>query len=118
MSFVVSIDRGRLEYAGSDLAGLITQPSSLPKPRFWSMIGHHLRFYREAPRDLATMGDISLRTHLDVRRYGRAFREDHLHPTAAAIWSTPSAEVGDYPAAAVVRFCENHGLLRLTGRPM
>lgn len=118
MSFAVSIDRGRLEYAGSDLAGLLAQPANLVKPRFWSMMADLLRFYREAPRDLATMGDVSLADWLDAHRYGRAFREDHLYPMAAAIWSTPSAEVGDYPAAAFVRFCENHGLLRLTGRPV
>jgi len=118
MSFAVSIDRGRLEYAGSDLAGLFAQPTNLAKPRFWSMIRDLLRFYREAPRDLATMGDVSLANYLDAHGYGPAFREDHLYPMAAAIWSTPSAEVGDYPAAAFVRFCENHGLLRLTGRPI
>jgi predicted NAD/FAD-binding protein len=118
MSFAVSLDRGRLEYAGSDFAGFLAQPSNLVKPRFWSMIADLLRFYREAPRDLATMGDVSLSGYLDAHRYGRAFREDHLYPMAAAIWSTPSAEVGDHPAAAFVRFCENHGLLRLTGRPV
>ena len=118
MSFAVSIDRGRLEYAGSDLAGLLAQPSNLARPRFWSMIRDLLRFYREAPRDLASMGDISLAAYLDRGRYGAAFREDHLYPMAAAIWSTPSAEVGDYPAAAFVRFCDNHGLLRLTDRPV
>ena len=37
---------------------------------------------------------------------------------AAAIWSTPAAEIGDYPAAAFIRFCENHGLLQLGGRPV
>jgi len=118
MSFAVSIDRGRLEYAGSDLAGLLAQPANLVRPRFWSMIADLLRFYREAPRDLPTMGDVSLANYLDSRGYRHAFREDHLYPMAAAIWSTPSAEVGDYPAAAFVRFCENHGLLRLTGRPI
>lgn len=118
MSFAVSIDRGRLEYAGSDLAGLLAQPFNLLKPRFWSMMADLLRFYAQAPRDLPAMGDVSLAAWLDAHGYGRAFREDHLYPMAAAIWSTPSAEVGDYPAAAFVRFCENHGLLRLTGRPV
>jgi predicted NAD/FAD-binding protein len=118
MSFAVSIDGGRLEYAGSDLGGLFAQPTNLVKPRFWSMLADLRRFYDRAPRDLATMGTISLADYLDRGGYGRAFREDHLYPMAAAIWSTPSAEVGDHPAAAFVRFCENHGLLRLTGRPV
>ena len=44
----------------------------------------------------------------------QAFVRDHLLPMAAAIWSTPAAEVGAYPAAAFIRFCDNHGLLKLT----
>ena len=118
MSFAVSLDRGRLEYAGSDLLGLLAQPANLVRPRFWSMMSDLLRFYREAPAGLAAMGEESLDDWLDARGYGAAFREDHLHPMAAAIWSTPAMEVGRYPVAAFVRFCENHGLLRLTGRPV
>jgi len=118
MSFAVSLDRGRLEYAGKDLAGLVAQPSNLMRPRFWAMVGELLRFYRRAPRDLATLGDESLEVYLDRHKFGRAFREDHLYPMAAAIWSTPAADVGQYPAAAFIRFCDNHGLLRLTGRPV
>ncbi len=118
MSFAVSLDRGRLEYAGTDLAGLLAQPSNLARPRFWSMMRDLLRFYREAPAALTTMGEESLDDWLDARGYGAAFREDHLYPMAAAIWSTPAMEVGRYPVAAFVRFCENHGLLRVTGRPV
>ena len=36
---------------------------------------------------------------------------------AAAIWSTPAADIGNYPATAFIRFCETHGLLKLSGRP-
>ncbi len=42
--------------------------------------------------------------------YGAAFREDHLYPMTAAIWSIPARQVADYPAQAFTRFCENHGL--------
>jgi uncharacterized protein len=117
MTFSVSLDQGRLEYAGSDLAGLIAQPANLVKPRFWSMMSDLLRFYREAPASLAGMGEACLDDWLDARGFGPAFREDHLYPMAAAIWSTPAMEVGRYPAAAFIRFCQNHGLLQLVGRP-
>lgn len=117
MSFAVSMDGGRLEYAGSDLAGLIAQPSNLLRPRFYAMIADLLRFYRQAPRDLGKLGSLSLSDYLDQNRYGRAFREDHLYPMAAAIWSTPAADVGAYPAEAFIRFCDNHGLLKLANRP-
>ena len=118
MSFSVSIDAGAFEYAGNNLAGLLAQPSNLLRPRFWSMLADLRRFYRTASRDLATMGDISLGDYLDREGYGLPFREDHLFPMAAAIWSTPAIDVHRHPAAAFVRFWENHGLLQFTGRPV
>lgn len=118
MSFAVSLDEGAYEYSGSGLAGLLAQPANLISPRFWSMVRDLLRFYREAPRDLTEMGEISLGDYLDKHHYGRAFRDDHLYPMAAAIWSTPAPDVGHHPAASFVRFCVNHGLLQLKDRPI
>lgn len=118
MSFAVSVGNGAYEYSGGTGLGLFAQRSNLVSPRFWSMIRDLLRFYRNAPKDLAMMGSISLDDYLERNGYGRAFREDHLYPMAAAIWSTPAMEVGRYPAASFVRFCCNHGLLDLRGRPV
>jgi predicted NAD/FAD-binding protein len=117
MSFAVSLDGGALEYAGTDLRGLFAQKRNLLRPRFWSMLRELLRFYREAPRDAPAAGDQALDDYLDAHGYGRAFRDDHLYPMAAAIWSAPAAQVGRYPVAAFVRFCENHGLLQISDRP-
>jgi predicted NAD/FAD-binding protein len=118
MSFAVSVDDGTLEYGGSSLGQLFAQKRNIVRPRFWSMLNDLLRFYREAPSfqeegdRIASMGD-----YLDRGRYGRAFQDDHLIPMAAAIWSTPAGRVRDYPAAAMIRFCDNHGLLKVNGRP-
>lgn len=118
MSFAVSLDGGALEYAGSGLRGLFAQKRNLVSPRFAAMLADLLRFYRNAPRDLPTLGTQSLADYLDAERYGAAFRDDHLLPMAAAIWSTGTADVAAYPAAAFIRFCQNHGLLQLAGRPV
>jgi predicted NAD/FAD-binding protein len=118
MSFAVSLDGGRLEYSGTGVSGLFAQPSNALRPRFWRMLRDLVRFYREAPLDAARLGAASLGAYLDARGYGAAFRDDHLFPMAAAIWSTPAAEIGEYPAAAFIRFCETHGLLKLSGRPI
>jgi predicted NAD/FAD-binding protein len=118
MGFAVSLDGGRLEYAGGDLGGLFAQKRNLVSPRFWGMLRDLVRFYRRAPGDLAGLGDTPLGAYLDQLGVGAAFRDDHLYPMAAAIWSTPVSQIGDYPAAAFVRFCENHGLLKLTNRPV
>jgi predicted NAD/FAD-binding protein len=118
MSFAVSLDGGALEYAGTDLRGLFAQKRNLLRPRFWTMLRELMRFYSEAPRDAAAAGDQPLDDYLDTHRYSRAFRDDHLYPMAAAIWSAPAAEVGRYPFASFVRFCENHGLLQVSDRPV
>lgn len=117
MSFAVSLDDGRLEYAGNDLKSLFAQKRNLVSPRFWKMLLDLLRFYREAPGAIAAAENLTLDAFLDAHGFGRALREDHLYPMAAAIWSTPSAEVGAQPAAAFIRFCDNHGLLKVKDRP-
>lgn len=118
MSFAVSLNNGAYEYSGGTGFGLLAQKSNLISPRFWSMMRDLVRFYRNAPRDLAMMGGISLDDYLSRNGYGRPFRDDHLYPMAAAIWSTPAMQVGAYPAANFVRFCRNHGLLELWERPV
>ncbi len=118
MSFAVSLDDGRLEYSGTGLLGLFAQRRNAISPRFWRMLRDLVRFYREAPRNVAALGMITLDEYLDAAGYGEGFRNDHLYPMAAAIWSTPAAKIGAYPAAAFIRFCETHGLLKLSGRPV
>lgn len=119
MSFAVSLDHGRLEYAGTDLAGLFGQRRNLLRPRFWRMLAELLRFYRLAPAALDDIGDdVTLGAWLDANGPFRAMREDHLLPMAAAIWSCPAGMVEAYPARAFIRFCRNHGLLQVSGRPV
>ncbi len=118
MSFAVSLDDGALEYNGTNLRGLFAQKSNLLRPRFWSMLADLMKFYRNAARDVERLGSVSLEDYLAATGYGAAFREDHLYPMAAAIWSTPAGRIGEYPAAALIRFCENHGLLQVRDRPL
>lgn len=117
MSFAVSLDDGRFEYAAP---GLFAQRRNLLRPRFWSMLGEILRFYRQAPIDLAGLTDpeLTLGDYLKRQGFSAAFRDDHLLPMAAAIWSSPAHTLMDYPAEAFIRFCGNHGLLKLAGRPL
>jgi predicted NAD/FAD-binding protein len=120
MSFAVSLDQGALEYAGGDrIAPLFAQKRNLVSPRFWGMLRDLRRFYRDAPGDIAKLGpQATLGDYLKLGGYGAAFRDDHLLPMAAAIWSAPAQAMLDYPAAAFIRFNDNHGLLKLTDRPV
>ena len=119
MSFAVSLAGGDLEYSGGNLAGLFAEKRNLFRPRFWSMLRDLQRFYREAPRDLALLTDFhtTLGDYLDAGAYGAAFRNDHLLPMAAAIWSAPTDKILSYPASSFIRFHDSHGLLRLRNRP-
>ena len=117
MSFAVSLEEGRFEYAAP---GLFAQRRNLLRPRFWSMLSEVLRFYRQAPIHLGglTDPDLTLGDYLKREGFSEAFRDDHLLPMAAAIWSSPAHTLMDYPAEAFIRFCGNHGLLKLVGRPL
>lgn len=119
MSLGVSFDGGRLEYAGDTLGGLFAQRRNLAKPGFYRMLADILRFYRQAPRllDAPAADGLTLGDYLARGRYGRRFVDEHLLPMAAAIWSCPPARMLAFPAVSFVRFCDNHGLLRVAGRP-
>lgn len=120
MSFAVSLDGGRYEYSGSGLAGLFGQPSNLLRPGHWRMAADALRFFRQARALLGatdTAGP-SLGQYLTSNGYSRSFIDFHILPMAAAIWSTPSADVMAFPAASFVRFFDNHGLLQARHQPV
>lgn len=119
MSFGVSLNGGRTEYSSVGASAFLCGGRNLISPRFWSMTWDLLRFYRSAPLELLRTRDelISLGDYLNRRGYGDAFQRDHLLPQAAAIWSASMADIHNYPACAFVRFFENHGLLKLKGRP-
>lgn len=118
MSFAASFDNGAFEYSGTDLRGLLAQKRNLFRPRFWSMLKDIVRFYREAPAHAKSAALMPLGEYLVRNRYGRPFCEDHLLPMAAAIWSSSPSQLMAYPTAAFVSFCENHGLMKIAGRPV
>src|SRR5690606_913130 len=95
------------------------QPSNIFSPSHWSMIRDILRFFKEASslENAADADSVSLGAHLERNGYSRAFIERHILPMAAAIWSTPSSKILDFPVASFVRFFSNHGLLQVKDRP-
>ena len=118
MSFSASIGPGCFEYQGS-WRGLLAQRRNIASPRFWRMILGILRFYRQAPDFLndAAARQLSLGDYLAREGFSGPFVDDHLLPMGAAIWSTPVQGMLDFPACSFIQFCDNHGLMLLTGRP-
>lgn len=118
MSFSVSLQQPRLEWAGSSLASLFAQPGNLARPGFWRMLQDILRFNRETTEiDLTVSSALSLGTYLKEHGYSREFRDWYLLPMAASIWSCPAQQMLDYPLSSFVSFCRNHGLLQVFDRP-
>ncbi|WP_416877016.1 NAD(P)/FAD-dependent oxidoreductase [Litorimonas sp.] len=120
MSFGASLNDGALEYAGGTKGGLFAQKSNLLRPRYWSMLRELMRFYKNADRYRLEpeFASLPLRSLLQNEHYSDAFIEDHLAPMGAAIWSSDSQEILDFPAQSFMRFFHNHGLDRLNDAPV
>jgi predicted NAD/FAD-binding protein len=118
MSFSASLAGGAFEYAGNAV-GLLAAPGNLLRRRFWRMLADLPRFNRLARDFIAGPGDDSLTIADFARASGLsdAFMRSYLLPMAAAIWSARLDDIGGYPAASLLGFFANHGLLRLSGRP-
>lgn len=120
MSFAVSLDNGALEYSGDNINTLFVQRKNLLKPRFHRMWMDIIRFYIEAPKFLERNPEstLTLGEYLTQRRYSDSLINDHLLPMGAAIWSMTRESMLGFPLITFIRFCRNHGLLRLVDRPV
>ncbi|MBS8228518.1 NAD(P)/FAD-dependent oxidoreductase [Vannielia litorea] len=110
MSFGVSLDGGRVEYALRNLRGLFAQKANLARPAFLGMLRDIARFNAKA-EEAAGSDDMTVEELTRKLGLGEAFRRDYLLPICGAIWSTPSGEVGAFPAKSLLRFFRNHALL-------
>ena len=116
MSFGVSIDGGRIEYALRIAARPCSPSRATPCRRsFCGCCATSIRFNRGAEAAVAD-GQTDRRTSSRALGLGDGFRRYYLRPFCGAIWSTPEAEVEAFPATLLVRFLRNHGLLGLTGQ--
>lgn len=119
MSFAVSVGEGQMEYSGEYLWGLFGQRRNIIRPRHWQLVADIMRFFRDAQQQVALCpDDLTIAQFLNRFGYSQAFIEDHILPISAAIWSTPSRGMLDFPARTFIEFFANHNLLQVTGRPV
>ncbi|KAI9681362.1 MAG: hypothetical protein M1817_002645 [Caeruleum heppii] len=133
MTFGVSRDQGKFEWAGTSLSAVFTQRSNIFSLRMWRMIFDIIRFNQfaldllskeETVEGLSNGQDCGHHTQKKSRRqetigeyieregYSNAFRDDYLIPMTAAVWSTSPDKVSlDFPAVTLIRFMWNHHLL-------
>ena len=119
MSFSVSMGNGAYEYAGSGLAQVVGQAGNLLSLGHWRMIRDIPRFFKTTLAKLPSLSDdLTIAQFLKAEGYSDYFLERHLLPMAGAIWSAAPGDMRDYPAKAFLKFFNNHGLLRITNRPL
>lgn len=137
MTFGVSEDGGRYEWAGTSLGSIFAQKENLYNPEHWRMIFDIIRFnhcaldlLRQEDLDITRANDGELKpdlaahsesigAYLTRNGYGDGFRDRYLLPMTAAVWSTGKDRCAlDFPAMTLVRFLWNHRLLNtITARP-
>ncbi len=119
MSFGVQCGEEDLEWSSRNLVGVFAQPENALRGGLWRMVYDIARLSASADTLLAdtSTADLTLGELLEREGYGGSFVEWYLVPMAAAIWSAPPGKIMDFPAQAFLQFCENHGLLHITGKP-
>ncbi len=115
MSFSVS-GQG-VEYNGHSLNTLFADRKNLVRPGFLRMVNDILRFNRESRNMSDADRLLDTGAYLDKHRYSQEFCARYLLPMAAAIWSTGTGSITEFPIEALVRFFDHHGLLDLRDRP-
>lgn len=120
MSLGVSVEDGRVEWAGDEnLAKIFAQPALLFSPTHIGMLLAVLRFNKQVKSLLASgrLPDITLGEFLERNTYPMALRVRYVAAMAGPIWSTSTRGVMDFPFPAFARFFDSHGLLNVYQRP-
>eukprot|EP00775_Hariotina_reticulata_P004736 gene4736-4986_t len=117
MSFSLSMDDGKLEWASHDLSTIFIQRKNFFSPSFLRMVYDVVRFGKEAPKVLEpeqahVYQEMTLGQYLDSHGYSHSFKYNYVLPMCAAVWSVLS-----FPVPMLVRFWVNHHLLDLVQRP-
>jgi predicted NAD/FAD-binding protein len=114
MTFSVKSERDDLEYGAHNLNTLFAQRRNLLDVSFYRMILDIFRFRREFPCLLEeTIQDVGLVSYLRNQGYSRRFIDYFIIPLGAALWSTDTKTIEDFPLATFVRFFHNHGFLQI-----
>lgn len=116
MGFAFSLGGGAYEYSGSGASGFFGQKRNFASLRHWQLLLDIRRFFTTANAaricDGMTLGDF-----LSSEGYGAGFVDDHILPMGAAIWSTDSSRMLEFPARSFIDFYANHGMLQFANRP-
>ena len=119
MSFGVSCRKTSFEYSSRGLRGFFAQKRNCVRPAHFRLLKEILRFNREARfiLDYPAGATMTLGEYIRANAFTAEFARFYLYPMAAAVWSTSLEEIESFPAATLVRFLDNHGLLGINTHP-
>ena len=125
MSFSVQVPKADgtsgIEWSGSKLDSVFAQRSNLFKPQFLRMLRDLASFNRSttaiAERNEEGAWQQPIGDFLVEQGFSAAFRDWYLLPMLGCIWSCPTDQMLRFPVATMIRFCHNHGLIRVSDRP-
>ena len=121
MSFSVQVPDLGLEWSGCNLNSVFAQRGNLARPGFWRMLKDMLRFNKICTAIAVSGNEEKLQQaiadFLAEHRFSAEFRDWYFLPMIGCIWSCPTDQMLRFPIATMIRFCHNHGLLRVTHRP-
>jgi predicted NAD/FAD-binding protein len=118
MSFGVEDRATGFAYRATNPATLLARPANAVDGRFWAMLRDVFRFFRHGQQFLRDPDpSITIGEFIAQHRFSDAFVDLHLVPMGAAVWSTSPEEFTRFPAASLLRFLDNHGLLSVGDRP-
>ena len=124
MSFSVQMrapGSAAIEWSGNNLNSVFAQRRNLLRPRFLRMLRDIVRFIKltTALAQRGVEGEMAqpIGDFLDQHRFDSTFRDWYFLPMIGCIWSCPTDQMLRFPLATMIRFCHNHGLLQVSGRP-
>ncbi|MFZ9263663.1 MAG: NAD(P)/FAD-dependent oxidoreductase, partial [Polynucleobacter sp.] len=124
MSFSVSIpnqEGQNLEWAGTDLNSLFAQRENLFNLNFLVMVKDIIRFNSLCTKLALNkkLDELNLTVGEFIKKHGfsKEFQDWYFLPMVGAIWSCPVEQMLEFPISTMIRFCHNHGLIKITDRP-
>ncbi|QQG52507.1 MAG: FAD-dependent oxidoreductase [Candidatus Falkowbacteria bacterium] len=113
MSFAVYNQKTGLQYSGSSLFHLFSQPKNLLSLQYWKFLFEINKFFKMAldERESIQGSDETISQYCKRKNLSNYFLDNYLAPMSSAVWSTPHQSAYDLPISLIIPFFYNHGLL-------
>jgi predicted NAD/FAD-binding protein len=118
MSFSAKCEQSKFEWCGKGIQGLAFNKHNWYRTKSYQILFDFLRFNKLAKKLVAqNNSQLTLGEFLDQHHFSKTFTKYYILPMGAAIWSSSTEDIYDYPAHSFLVFFNNHGLLNINDRP-